>query len=298
MADEEARTHASRRDYSGRMMAFPTSLSPSRTSDFLTCPLLYRFRTIDNLPETPTPAALRGTLVHRALEDLFAQSPDRRTVDEAYALLENAFADLERDHPEHVEILAAEAVDPAAILKPAIPLLETYFRLEDPRRLEPHQREMGVSAELGTDFVIRGFVDRVDRAPDGAIRIVDYKTGRAPAANFEAKAMFQMRFYALIWWRMTQQIPAMLQLIYLGSGDILRYEPDEADLQGTERKILAIREAIHQAGARGDFRATPSRLCDWCSFSKNCPAFGGVAPELPDPSTWTSGRPIVIGEAG
>lgn len=279
-------------------MAFPTSLSPSRTSDFLTCPLLYRFRTIDNLPETPTPAALRGTLVHRALEDLFAQAPDRRTVGEAFSLLESAFADLEREHPEHAAILAAEAVDPAAILKPAIPLLETYFRLEDPQRLEPHQREMGVSAKLGADFVIRGFVDRVDRAPNGAIRIVDYKTGRAPAANFEAKAMFQMRFYALIWWRMTQQIPAMLQLIYLGSGDILRYEPGEADLQGTERKILAIRAAIRQAGERGEFRATPSRLCDWCSFSRNCPAFGGVAPELPDPSTWTSGIPLVIGDAG
>jgi putative RecB family exonuclease len=279
-------------------MTFPTSLSPSRTNDFLTCPLLYRFRTIDNLPETPTPAAVRGTLVHRALEDLFGRQPQQRTVQEAYSLLEAAFAELERTQPEHAKILAADAVDPAAILQPAIPLLETYFQLEDPQRLEPHQREMGVSASLGDDFVIRGFVDRVDRAPSGAVRIVDYKTGRAPAANFESKAMFQMRFYALIWWRMTNEIPAMLQLIYLGSGDILRYEPDEADLHGTERKILAIREAIRQAGARGDFRATPSRLCDWCSFSEWCPAFGGAAPELPDRATWSSGRPITIGDAG
>ncbi len=277
---------------------FPTSLSPSRTNDFLTCPLLYRFRTIDNLPETPTPAALRGTLVHRALENLFGCEPQQRTVQEAYALLEAAFADLEQTQPDHAKILAVDAVSPAAILKPALPLLETYFQLEDPQRLEPHEREMGVSANLGSDFVIRGFVDRVDRAPDGAIRIVDYKTGRAPAANFESKAMFQMRFYALIWWRMTNEIPAMLQLIYLGSGDILRYEPDEADLRGTERKILAIREAIRQAGARGEFRATPSRLCDWCSFSECCPAFGGSVPDLPDPATWSSGRPITIGEAG
>jgi putative RecB family exonuclease len=279
-------------------MTFPTSLSPSRTNDFLTCPLLYRFRTIDNLPETPTPAAVRGTLVHRALEDLFGRQPQQRTVQEAYSLLEAAFAELERTQPEHAKILAADAIDPAAILQPAIPLLETYFQLEDPQRLEPHQREMGVSASLGDDFVIRGFVDRVDRAPSGAVRIVDYKTGRAPAANFESKAMFQMRFYALIWWRMTNEIPAMLQLIYLGSGDILRYEPDESDLQGTERKILAIREAIRQAGERGDFRATPSRLCDWCSFSEWCPAFGGAAPELPDRATWSSGRPITIGDAG
>lgn len=217
---------------------------------------------------------------------------------EAQTLLEQAFEALERDRPEHAQILAADALDPGSLLQPALPLLETYFQLEDPQRLEPLQREMGVSASLSEDFIIRGFVDRVDRAPSGAIRIVDYKTGRAPAANFESRAMFQMRFYALIWWRMTKEVPTMLQLIYLGSGDILRYEPDEADLLGTERKILAIREAIRQAGTRGEFRATPSRLCDWCSFSEWCPAFGGTAPDLPDPTTWASGTPIRIGDAG
>src|SRR5579859_2725609 len=47
------------------------SLSPSRAGDFLTCPLLYRFRVIDRLPEPPSQAATRGTLVHSVLERLF-----------------------------------------------------------------------------------------------------------------------------------------------------------------------------------------------------------------------------------
>ena len=33
----------------------PSALSPSRASDFMTCPLLYRFRVIDRIPEPPTP---------------------------------------------------------------------------------------------------------------------------------------------------------------------------------------------------------------------------------------------------
>ena len=37
----------------------------------MTCPLLYRFRVIDRLPEAPSPAAARGTLVHAVLERLF-----------------------------------------------------------------------------------------------------------------------------------------------------------------------------------------------------------------------------------
>src|SRR4051812_37020032 len=58
------------------------ALSPSRASDFMTCPLLYRYRTIDRLHEEPSADALRGTLVHKVLEDLFdlpsiSRSPDR-----------------------------------------------------------------------------------------------------------------------------------------------------------------------------------------------------------------------------
>lgn len=49
----------------------PASLSPSRASDFMQCPLLYRFRVIDRLPEKPSEAATRGTLVHSVLERLF-----------------------------------------------------------------------------------------------------------------------------------------------------------------------------------------------------------------------------------
>src|SRR4051794_33321455 len=47
------------------------SLSPSRAADFKSCPLLYRFRTIDRLPERKTRAAVRGTLVHAVLEKLY-----------------------------------------------------------------------------------------------------------------------------------------------------------------------------------------------------------------------------------
>ena len=44
------------------------SLSPSRAADFKQCPLKYRFRSIDRLEEAPTPAAVRGTLVHAVLD--------------------------------------------------------------------------------------------------------------------------------------------------------------------------------------------------------------------------------------
>ncbi len=162
-------------------------------------------------------------------------------------------------------------------------VLDRYFTLEDPRRLEPAERELYVETLLDSRLLLRGFVDRIDIAPDGAIRVVDYKTGRSPGERFEAKALFQMKFYALVIWRTRGVIPAMLQLVYLGNSEIMRYVPDEQDLLATERKVEAIWKAIRRAEETGDWRPSPSRLCDWCAHHALCPAFGGTPPPLPAP---------------
>lgn len=263
---------------------FPASLSPSRASDFTQCPLLFRFRSIDRLPEEPSAAAVRGTLVHRALETLFDLPAEDRTVDAAAGLVERAFEEMEQEDPASADTMRTGPDGSVAI--DAAPLLTTYFAMEDPTRLEPHAREVGVSAQLEESFEVRGFIDRVDRSPAGEIRIVDYKTGRSPGAGYESKAMFQMRFYALAWWRMTRDVPRRLQLMYLGNGEVLRYEPDEDDLLSTERRVLALRDAIARAADAEAFTPSPSRLCDWCSHRPLCPAWDGTPPPLPDRADW------------
>jgi putative RecB family exonuclease len=127
-------------------------------------------------------------------------------------------------------------------------------------------------------------VDRLDRAPSGDLRVVDYKTGRAPGEMFEGKALFQMKFYALVLWRTTGVVPRLLQLMYLGDREVLRYSPDEADLLATERKLLALWDAVERATARRDFPARPSKLCGWCDHQDEgrCPAFGGTVPPWPE----------------
>lgn len=266
------------------IIPFPASLSPSRASDFMTCPLLFRFRSIDRLPEEPSAAAVRGTLVHRALETLFDLPAGQRTVEAAAGLVERAFEELEQQEPAAADTMRTGPGDEPVL--DVAGLLGSYFALEDPRRLEPHARELAVSAQLEESFEVRGFIDRVDRTADGQIRIVDYKTGRSPGAGYESKAMFQMRFYALAWWRMTGDVPRLLQLMYLGNGEVLRYEPDEDELASTERKVLALRDAISRAADARAFDPSPSRLCDWCSHRAVCPAWEGTPPPLPERSEW------------
>ena len=260
------------------------SLSPSRAGDFLTCPLLYRFRVIDRLPEPPSPAAARGTLVHAVLERLFDKPSAERTPPAAHSLVEPEWSRLLEAEPELAGLFADDEEQRAVWLAEVATMLDRYFTLEDPRRIEPAHRELCVEADLPSGLRLRGYIDRLDVAPSGEMRIVDYKTGGSPPPEFEARALFQMRFYALTLWRAQGRVPKLLQLIYLGNGEIVSYEPDEADLLATERKVVALWQAIERARTNRDWRPRPGRICDWCAHQAICPAFGGTPPPIPEDS--------------
>ncbi len=257
------------------------SLSPSRAGDFMTCPLLFRFRTIDRLPQAPSSAATRGTVVHAVLERLYDLPAAQRTLDAATALLEPEWDRLRAQEPA-VDDLFADDAELTAWLTSARDLLAGYFSLEDPTRLEPAERERLVEVVLPGGLRLRGIVDRLDRAPSGDLRVVDYKSGRSPGEMFEGKALFQMKFYALVLWRTTGTVPRLLQLMYLGDREILRYSPDEADLLATERKLLVLWEAIERATQLREFQPRPSKLCGWCDHQALCPSFGGTPPPFPE----------------
>jgi putative RecB family exonuclease len=257
------------------------SLSPSRAGDFMTCPLLYRFRVIDRLPEPPSPVAVRGTLVHAVLEHLFDQPARGRTPQQAHSLLAPQWEQLAADEPELAGLFGSDE-ERAAWLASAGEMLDRYFTLEDPRQIEPAHRELCVEADLPSGLRLRGYIDRLDVAPGGEIRIVDYKTGTAPPEEFEARALFQMKFYALAIWRSQGQVPTVLKLIYLGNGEVLTYWPDEANLLATERKVEALWQAIERAYLQRDWRPRPGRICEWCAHQAICPAFGGTPPPVPD----------------
>ncbi|MEE1771169.1 PD-(D/E)XK nuclease family protein [Streptomyces sp. JV185] len=247
------------------------------------CPLLYRFRVIDRLPEKPSEAATRGTLVHAVLERLFDNPAAERTAGRATALVPAQWDRLLESKPELSELFAEDAGGErlARWLSEAAGLVERWFSLEDPTRLEPAERELFVETELESGLRLRGVIDRIDVAPTGEVRIVDYKTGKAPRPEYAEGALFQMKFYALVIQRLKGVVPRRLQLVYLGSGDVLTYDPVVADLERVERKLLALWDAIRLATETGEWRPRPTKLCGWCDHQSVCPEFGGTPPVYP-----------------
>jgi putative RecB family exonuclease len=278
------------------------SLSPSRAADFKTCPLLFRFRTIDRLPEQPSADQVRGTLVHAVLERLFDLPALERTPEAAAALVAPQWERLLEEAPGLAELFAPSEVadsssdeplfetqpvdEPArlaAFLGGARSLLDGYFAVEDPRRLEPAERESLVSTLVDDELLIRGYIDRLDVSPAGDLRVVDYKTGGAPREAFEGRALFQLKFYALVLWRTRGVVPRVLRLLYLKDAEVLDYSPDAEELERFERTLVALSQAVEKAKQDRDFRPKPSRLCGWCSYHDFCPEFGGTIPPYPEP---------------
>ncbi len=253
-------------------LPLPTSLSPSKVSSFTDCGLAFRFSAIDRLPEPPSVAATRGTLVHAALERLFCLDPAARTLDRALTCLDAASETL-RAHPEYSGLELDDEAE-ATFLEEARALVHKYFRLEDPATITPIGIELKLEVEVG-GVRLRGIIDRLELDADGELVVTDYKTGRAPGERQEQQRLAGVAFYSLLCERLFGRRPAKVQLLYLADPLAIISRPTDLSTRGVERKLAAIWTAVERACEREDFRPNPSRLCDWCGFKAYCPSFGG-----------------------
>lgn len=257
----------------------PLALSPSRVGDYNQCPLLYRFRAIDRLPEPSTVAQVKGTLVHAVLEELHGLPREERTYPAAVKMLKPHWAAMTAKDPQLNELVPES--DFMDFLIASRDLVKGYFLMENPEAFDADSMEKFVDLTLPNGVPVRGFIDRVDVAPTGEVRVVDYKTGKKPIPRFAGQAMFQMRFYALVWWRLYDHIPEQLRLMYLKVRDDMVLSPTPAELNYVEKDLGRIWDAVGTDARSGNFAPKTSKLCGWCSFQKICPAFNGTPPEYP-----------------
>jgi putative RecB family exonuclease len=255
-------------------MAFevPVSLSPSKVSSFTDCALAFRFSVIDRLPEPPSAAATKGSLVHAALERLHLLAPAERTPEAAVACLDEA-AEALADHPEYTG-LGLTPDDAAAFKADAADLVRNYFRLEDPRRVRTIGLELQVEAEID-GIRLRGIIDRLELDDDGELIVTDYKTGAAPHEHHERKRLAGVHIYSLLCEQLLGRRPRHVQLLYLRQPLAITTRPSDRSTRGTRRTLTAVWQAVERACEREDFRPQTSRLCDYCAFQAYCPAFGG-----------------------
>lgn len=246
------------------------TLSPSRASDYKTCPQLFKFRAIDKIEVAPTVYQARGTTAHLALQRLFDLPSDQRTPDRLFDLFRSAWVELRE---EEFPGLFAERDDERAWGVESLEVLANYFGIEDPSSFDPLDRELDMLEDL-EGITIRGILDRMDETADGIV-ITDYKTGKAPPERYALPAFFALKIYALLVRHRTGTTPTTLRLMYLTDPTVYEIPVNDAQLDAMERQLRALWQAIDRAITTEHFPARPSRLCDWCSYQDICPAFAG-----------------------
>ncbi len=264
----------------------PTSLSPSRVEAFTTCPLAFRFSSIQKLPEPPSPHTTKGSLVHRALELLFTRPANERDRAAAHASLDQAIAEYD-EHPDFVDLgLAADERD--AFHLDARTLVESYLAMEDPSTVREVGLELRLEAQVGA-LTLRGIIDRLELDADGELVVTDYKTGRTPPRAYEQQRLGGVHFYSLLCEQVLGRRPARIRLLYLRDGEVIETTPTEQSVRFVTTKATAVWRAVETACRTGEFRPRPSRLCSSCAFQPWCPSFGG------DPTRAADEAPLVLG---
>jgi RecB family exonuclease len=278
------------------------AISPSRFETYARCPFAYFLTYVLEIQEVEEPAeefqlpALdRGALVHDLLRRLYEERLKGRplgslTDEELDAALARGLDILDelgrlraRDHPA---TWAAERERTGQELRALLAHERAKHAQAAPRSFE---YEFGISApspfalKLGRkgSVAFRGRIDRVDLLPDGAIQIVDYKTGsssRYRQNRFLGGRQLQLPIYLLAAAELMEaRDAAALYLMVSEPKDVPEFTLSE--LKGRMADFRKALRLIVDGIAAGDFFPLPAEAADareacdrYCRYGVVCGA--------------------------
>lgn len=265
------------------------SCTPSRLNTWLDCRRRYRFTYLDR-PQPPkgprgdtTPWAPACTTRWRP----GGVSRTRRTPLTAAILVTNGWiTEGFRDPEQSAEWLGR-----------ARELVSGYVAT-----LDPGDDPVGVERTVATRtkvIAVSGRIDRLDRRGDELV-VVDYKTGRRPLTQDDARSSLALAIYAIAASRMMRTPCHAVELHHLPTGEIVEWRHTDESLgrhlsRAEEVAVEAsdadevYREAVARPGETAGspipqevdqmFAPSPGPICSWCDFRRHCPEGQKAAPD-------------------
>jgi putative RecB family exonuclease len=265
--------------YRGAMsftQALPQSLSPSRLSDFQTCPRRYQYASIERIPQPASYATAKGRFAHFVFEQLFNLAPEDRTIENAREFISSAVAEILTD-----DVRADIGMDDAMLAKLVAEtdsILTTYFLMEDPTTIASEGVELRLGATVN-GAPLFGILDRLDRDADGTLAIVDYKTGGLPNRNYDSQTFANAELYAALCEASLGEKPKKIRLMYVAKGETIERDVSDVVVKARSNSASNAWGRINQYYVDGDFPATPSNnACRFCSYKDLCRANGVPVP--------------------
>ncbi|HUR07685.1 MAG TPA: PD-(D/E)XK nuclease family protein [Nonomuraea sp.] len=196
------------------------SCTPSRLNAWLDCRRRYRFTYLDRPQPSKGPGWAHnsvGASVHNALAAWWREPYERRTPLTAAILLTNGWiAEGFRDADQSAQWLGR-----------ARDLVSGYVGT-----LDPSDDPVGVERTVATRtkvIAVSGRIDRLDRRGDELV-VVDYKTGRRPLTQDDARSSLALAVYAIAASRMMRTPCHSVELHHLPTGEIIEWRHTEESL--------------------------------------------------------------------
>ena len=259
---------------------FPAT--PSKLATFTDCPRRYRHAYLDRPTPPKGPAWAHnsvGSAVHAALRAWWELPLRERTAAAARQLLYGVWSPAGFRDADQAQRWRSRAAG----------WLTDYVTGLDPAE-EPVGTERQVAATTER-LALSGRIDRIDQRGDELV-VVDYKTGRSPSTDDEARGSAALATYVLGVRRTLRRPCSRVELHHLPSGTVAAFEHTDRSLanhvrraEDTATDIERATEAL-RAGADADaaFPAVPGRQCGWCDFRSSCAPGRAVGPQ---PATWS-----------
>jgi putative RecB family exonuclease len=262
----------SRNSADNERVPLATVYSHSRLSSFENCPRQFHYRYIERRPvDTESIEAFVGKRVHEVLERLH-HFVDRGQIPSLAKVVARFRAEWDQSFDgERVRTVRAEN-SAASYRELGERCLSNYYR-----RHYPFDQGETISIEAHIAFPldaagryrIQGFVDRIVRAPDGAVEIHDYKTGRWVPSQAKLDADRQLALYQLGFEAKNgRDAPVRLVWHYLQRDQVRVSTRTREQLDALCGETVALIDRIE---SERDFAPKPSALCSWCEHNDVCP---------------------------
>lgn len=227
-------------------------ISYSRVNTYRTCPWKYKLVYEDGLHTPPNPFISLGLSIHRALDDFHKRNG--ASLDELLESYNQAWVNEGFLSPQQTQEFYERGQR----------MLEDYWKRSAGRASEILCLEKEFSFRLGKN-TLRGIIDRIDRHPDGAIEIIDYKTHAELWTQEKVDSDLQLSLYALACRRMLGKMPATVSYYFLARDCKMSTRRTERQMDEAVQLVTATAEKIK------DREFTPNRAhCSRCDFRKTC----------------------------
>ena len=269
-------------------------LSASGIATYSQCQRKFYYRHIEKLPEKPTPQKVRGSIVHRVLDEFFnvvnlSNIPKDQhwhktwsdfkdilntLLDAEWKLIGDDYPDCFKNEKQKQEFLddTKDIIDFYSA-KLAFALHNKLKQLKDSKWLDveikrffyPKDREYKLEF-LEQNMI--GFVDKTMSVLGKGVAIVDYKTSKSTLPHFISKEdLKQCKVYAYLWNAIFGEVPKHISVFYLRDGESVYYPITDKDLEEIEQDVGEIRG---KDILKENFPKNVTRLCDYCDFWTLC----------------------------